>query len=100
MAVGTGSEIGATFKVPPGGAIVASEILYIRDFEPDAIVPGFVASVVGYSIFGAWAGWTPLFGKGAGLAFTDPRSLLWCALLGMAAGLIGQGIRSGLLRAP
>lgn len=87
VAVGMGAGIGAIFKAPLGGAILASEVLYVRDFEPDAIVPGFVASVVGYSIFGAWAGWTPVFGTGPGLTFTQPASLIWYALLGVIAGL-------------
>jgi CIC family chloride channel protein len=89
VAVGVGAGIGAIFKAPLGGAILAAEILYIRDFELGALVPGFIASVIGYSIFGAWAGWTPVFGEGLGLRFTQPESLVWYALLGVAAGLVG-----------
>jgi CIC family chloride channel protein len=90
VVVGMGAGIGAIFKAPLGGAVLGAEILYIRDFEPDAIIPGFIASVVGYSIFGAWAGWTPVFGTGAGAAFTNPASLIWYVLLGIAAGLVGM----------
>jgi CIC family chloride channel protein len=90
VAVGMGAGIGAIFKAPLGGAILAAEILYIRDFELDAIVPGFIASVVGYSIFATWSGWTPVFGEAAGLRFTQPESLVWYAVLGLAAG--GAGI--------
>ncbi|MGI8549967.1 MAG: chloride channel protein [Dehalococcoidia bacterium] len=89
VAVGMGAGIGAIFKAPLGGAILAAEILYRRDFEPDAIVPGFIASVVGYSIFGAWSGWTPVFGFGPGLAFNQPESLIWYTLLGVLAGVVG-----------
>ncbi len=74
LAVGMGAGIGAIFKAPLGGAILAAEILYIRDFELAAIVPGFIASVVGYTIFGAWAGWTPVFGEPEGLRFRAPRT--------------------------
>ncbi len=89
VAAGIGAGIGAIFKAPLGGAILAAEILYIRDFEVEAIVPGFIASVVGYSIFGAWAGWTPVFGNGLGFRFQSPSSLAWYAVLGLLAGLGG-----------
>ena len=91
LAVGVGAGIGAIFKAPLGGAILSAEILYVRDFELDALVPGFIASVVGYSIFGAWAGWEPVFGKGLGLTFSQPDSLVWYAALGIACGLGGIG---------
>jgi hypothetical protein len=26
------------------------------------VIPGLIASIVGYTIFGAWSGWTPIFG--------------------------------------
>ena len=84
-----GAGIGAIFKAPLGGAILSAEILYIRDFELAAIVPGFIASVVGYTIFGAWAGWTPVFGEPVGLRFKHPESLVWYAVLGVAAGAVG-----------
>lgn len=89
VAVGLGAGIGAIFKAPLGGAILSGEILYVRDFELEALVPGFIASVVGYSIFAAWSGWTPIFGDGIGLRFTEPQSLLWYAVLGVVAGLAG-----------
>lgn len=89
VAVGVGAGIGAIFKAPLGGAILAAEILYIRDFELEALIPGFIASVIGYSIFGAWAGWTPVFGEGLGLRFRDPETLVWYATLGVVAGAVG-----------
>jgi len=89
VAVGMGAGIGAIFKAPLGGAILSAEILYLRDFELDAIIPGFIASVIGYSIFGVWAGWTPVFGTGPNLRFEHPSVLVWYALLGLAAGLAG-----------
>jgi chloride channel protein, CIC family len=89
VAAGIGAGIGAIFKAPLGGAILAAEILYIRDFEVEAIVPGFIASVVGYTIFGAWSGWTPVFGDGLGFRFDQPSSLVWYAVLGLLAGFGG-----------
>lgn len=89
LAVGVGAGIGAIFKAPLGGAILAAEILYIRDFELDALIPGFIASVIGYSIFATYAGWTPVFGDAVGLEFNEPESLLWYSVLGIAAAVVG-----------
>jgi CIC family chloride channel protein len=89
MAAGIGSGIGAIFKAPFGGALLAAEILYKRDFEADALFPSFVASVIGFSIFGAWAGWTPVFGAGGHFSFSHPASLGGYFVLGVCAGLVG-----------
>jgi len=89
LAVGVGAGIGAIFKAPLGGALLSAEILYFRDFELEAIVPGFIASVVGYTIFASWSGWDPVFGSALGFRFDDPASLGWYAVLGVAAGIAG-----------
>ena len=56
LATGIGAGIGAIFRAPLGGAILAAEILYKNDLEIEAIMPALIASIVGYSIFGAWSG--------------------------------------------
>lgn len=89
MAAGMGAGIGAIFKAPLGGAILSAEILYLADFEVSAIIPGFIASITGYTIFAAWSGWDPVFGSELGFAFTDPKSLVWYAVLGVVTGLVG-----------
>lgn len=89
MAAGIGSGIGAIFKAPFGGALLSAEVLYKRDFEADALFPSFVASAVGFVIYGAWAGWTPVFGPGAHYEFTHVASLLGYLILGVCAGLVG-----------
>jgi CIC family chloride channel protein len=89
LAVGIGAGIGAIFKCPFGGAILAAEILYTADFEVDALFPGFIASTVGYSIFGLVNGWTPIFGTTNFGFFQDPLNLPFFALLGLACGLVG-----------
>ncbi len=89
MAAGIGSGIGAIFKAPFGGALLSAEVLYKRDFEADALFPSFVASAVGFVIYGAWAGWTPVFGSGAHYEFTHVASLLGYLILGVCAGLVG-----------
>ena len=87
VAVGIGAGIGAIFKAPLGGALLAAEILYRRDMEVEVIYPALVASAVGYSIFGSVVGFAPVFGSYTG-AF-NPAALPLYAVLGAAAGLVG-----------
>jgi len=61
LATGIGAGIGTIFKAPLGGAVLAAEILYIRDFEAEAIIPSFLAAIIGYSIFGLFEGFDPIF---------------------------------------
>jgi CIC family chloride channel protein len=61
LTTGIGAGIGTIFKAPLGGAVLAAEILYIRDFEAEALVPSFLASIIGYSIFGLFEGFDPIF---------------------------------------
>ncbi len=89
VAAGIGSGIGAIFKAPFGGALLSAEILYKRDFEADALFPSFIASVIGFAIYGAWAGWTPVFGAGGHYQFNHVSSLLGYLILGICAGLVG-----------
>ncbi len=89
MAAGIGSGIGAIFKAPFGGALLSAEVLYKRDFEADALFPSFIASAVGFVIYGVWAGWTPVFGPGAHYEFTHVSSLVGYLILGVCAGLVG-----------
>jgi H+/Cl- antiporter ClcA/CBS domain-containing protein len=88
VVAGLGAGIGAIFGAPLGGAILAAEILYRDDFDPEALLPSFIASVVGYVVFGAAIGFSPLFGF-VGYHFTDPTNLLWFALIGVLGGLVG-----------
>ena len=64
MTTGIGAGIGTIFKAPLGGAVLAAEVLYTRDFESDAIVPAFLASVIGFAIFGFFEGYSPIFALG------------------------------------
>ena len=64
LTTGIGAGIGTIFKAPLGGAVLAAEVLYTRDFEADAIIPAFLASVIGYAIFGFFEGYTPIFALG------------------------------------
>ena len=90
IATGIGAGIGAIFRAPLGGALLAAEILYKHDLEVEALIPGLIASIVGYSLFGAVAGWQPIFAVPADLAFTAPAQLLLYGVLGVLCGLIGR----------
>ncbi len=86
VAIGIGAGIGTIFKSPIAGALIAAEILYKRDFEPDVIYPAIVASATGYSIFGIFYGFTPIFGYY--LAPFNPIRLPMYAVLGLVAGFM------------
>src|ERR1700733_8642553 len=89
VVTGIGSGIGAIFGAPLGGAVLATEIPYRDDFDSAALLPCFIASIVGYVIFGAAEGFTPLFGFAGSYHFSNPTHLLWFALIGVLGGLIG-----------
>ncbi len=61
VAVGIGAGVGSIFKAPLGGALFSIEILYRRDYENEVLIPSAIASVVGYSIFCLYDGFTPVF---------------------------------------
>ena len=94
VATGIGAGIGSIFGAPLGGAVLAAEILYRDDFDPTALLPCFIASGVGYAIFGAAEGYAPLFGSHS-YHFTDPARLIWFALIGVIGGLVGLGYAKG-----
>lgn len=89
LATGIGAGIGAIFRAPLGGAVLAAEILYKGDLEVETILPALIASIIGYSIFGLWSGWDPIFTPPANLTFTSPPQLLYYVLLGILCGLLG-----------
>jgi CIC family chloride channel protein len=107
VSTGIGSGIGAIFGAPLGGAVLATEIPYRDDFDAGALLPCFIASIVGYIIFGSVEGFTPLFGFNTGYRFSHPADLLWFALIGIIGGLVGllyakgfYGIMAGFGRLP
>jgi len=87
LTTGIGAGIGTIFKAPFGGAVLAAEVLYTRDFESDAIIPAFLASVIGYAIFGFFEGYDPIFSLGA-IAWTVAQIPLF-ALLGVFCAAFG-----------
>ena len=89
LAAGMGAGIGAIFRAPLGGALLAAEVLYIHDMEVEALLPSLIASIVAYAVFGAWAGWKPIFGAQPNLAFEHPVQLVYYAALGLLCGAVG-----------
>ena len=51
VAIGIGAGIGAIFKTPFGGAVLAAEILYLGDFEVSVLPPALISTTVSYSIY-------------------------------------------------
>ncbi|MBC7107672.1 MAG: chloride channel protein [Methanomassiliicoccales archaeon] len=95
MAIGIGAGIGAIFKAPFGGAVLAAEILYISDFEIAVLPPALISSTVAYSIYGSVMGWTPIFGIQNQYMSNDPIWFPLYAFLGLICGIVAIGyIRS------
>ena len=86
---GIGSGIGSIFGAPLGGAILATEIMYRDDFEVEALLPAFIASIVGYSVWGTIEGFGPLFGYTSNYHLVNAYQLVWFAIIGILGGLIG-----------
>ncbi|MCA9860880.1 MAG: chloride channel protein, partial [Thermomicrobiales bacterium] len=87
---GLGAGIVAIFRAPLGGSLMSAEILYLHDLEVEALIPALIASIVGYSVYGAIEGFEPIFGQQSEIAFTDPTTLVYYAILGVFCGLMGM----------
>ena len=95
VAAGLGAGIGSIFKIPLGGAVFSAEVLYRRDFEVRALIPGLVASVTGYTVFGFVFGWDRLFSIPLDLVkYTNPASLILFSIV----GLVSAGVSIGYVR--
>ncbi|MGD2111134.1 MAG: chloride channel protein [Phycisphaerae bacterium] len=90
LIAGCGAGIGAIFQCPLGGALFAVSVPYREpDYETDAIIPAFIASVVGYSAFMSFVGHGGYLLQGANtLIFDSPRELVPYAVLGPLCGLL------------
>ena len=86
LASGIGAGIGAIFKAPLGGAILSAEVLYRNDFEVEAVIPSFLASIIAYAIFSSVEGFNPIFG-GVEISWTIPQIPLFLLLGALCAYL-------------
>jgi len=84
LVAGAAAGVGAIFRCPLGGALFACGVLYREpEFESDAIVPAFVASVMGYSTYMLiWGYGQPLLIGADQLRFDSPIDLVPYAALG------------------
>lgn len=90
VSLGIGSGIGAIFGAPLGGAVLAASIVYRRDFDYQALIPGFITSATAYSVLGSILGFDPLFGfVAADYRFHSPLDLSWFIVLGIIAAGVG-----------
>ncbi len=87
--IGMGAGIGAIFRAPLGGAVLAAEMLYREDIESDALIPALIASISSYTVFSAYGGFDPLFGSQTNVVFDDAIQLFHFAALGVLAGIVG-----------
>ena len=88
LAAGMGAGIGAIFRAPLGGAVMAAEVLYKHDFEAEVMLLSLISAIVGYSVYGSYAGWTPIFGD-VNLSFSHASELPYYAILGVFCGVVG-----------
>ena len=89
VAAGMGAGIAAIFKAPLGGGILAAEILYLQGMESEVLIPAFISSMIAYVVYASVQGFTPIFGTGLNISFSDPISLVYYAVLGIGCGLLG-----------
>jgi CIC family chloride channel protein len=61
LLAGTAGGLGAIFRAPLGSAITAIEVLYLEDFESDALIPCVISSVTAYVIFVTFMGGARIF---------------------------------------
>jgi len=89
LLAGCAAGIGAIFRCPLGGALFATSIIYSEpEFESDAIVSSFIASVIGYTSFVFLRGYEgPMLANVESLRFVSPSDLAWYAMLGLICGL-------------
>ncbi len=95
LLAGMGAGIGSIFRAPLGGALFAAEVLYREpEFEFEAVMPTFISSIVGYSVYCSLLGgkWGSIFDTTQqAFTFRDPRLLILYAILGILMALVGVG---------
>ena len=86
---GAAAGMAAVFRAPLTGLVFALEMPYKDDLAHEALLPSLIASVVSYVTLATFLGAKPIFNFQSTVSFTG-RDLIWCALLGVAIGLIAM----------
>ncbi len=87
--IGMGAGIGAIFRAPLGGAVLASEMMYREDIESDALIPALIGSIASYTVWSLYGGFDPLFGEQGDVLFNDAAQLPHFVVIGVITGLFG-----------
>jgi CIC family chloride channel protein len=61
LAVGLGAGIAAIFKAPLAGALISGEVFFKKDFDIEAAILSFIASITAYTIYCLVFGFQPIF---------------------------------------
>ncbi len=88
LLVGLAAGVGAMFKAPLGGAVFAIEVVYRRDFESEALIPAFIASLTGYAVMGYATGFEHVFLMEY-KPLTNIVELIFFGVLGLATAAVG-----------
>ncbi len=94
VACGAAAGIGATFNAPIAGALFGMEVV-LGSYGMGTLVPVFVASVTGVTVFRSILGNQPVL-PAPDYQFNHPLSLLLLLLLGVAAGGVALAYTYGL----
>jgi len=86
---GAAAGMAAVFRAPLTGLVFALEMPYKDDLAHEALLPSLIASVVSYITLAFFLGAKPIFDFSSATSFTG-RDLVWCALLGVAIGIIAM----------
>ncbi|THB65548.1 MAG: chloride channel protein [Desulfovibrio sp.] len=89
LLAGAAGGLGAIFRAPLGGALTAIEVIYLEDFEAEAVLPAVLSSVVAYTMFTVFFGTEPIFGIPE-FIFTRAQELPFYIVLALFCAFTGQ----------
>lgn len=92
LAAGLGAGIGAVFRAPFAGGILSAEVFYKEDFEVEALIPGFVASIVAYLVAGSSIGFEPLFSTSIPFPKFNSEEIAGYIVLGIISAFVSKGL--------
>ena len=92
LAAGIGGGVGAIFRAPFAGAILAAEVLYSSsEVESEVILPAMVSSIVGYAVFASVFGWEHMFSAAGTHGLSGPLELGPYLVLALVVSLAALG---------